>query len=192
MSTITVVKKNGYAGIAADTLTKWGYTKESARYLVNHDKILQLGDTLIAFAGSMTVEQAIRDYLLGLKRTPPLRTTEEIYRAWLPLHRALKEEYFVNPEEHEEDAVESSRSEVLIANPYGIFGVSAHRSVLEFTRFYSYGSGYEFALGAMYTTYDDDRYDAEEVAKVGVTAGAEFDDGTELPVLSHRVKLRSS
>ena len=190
MSTITVVRKNGYAAIAADTLTKWGYTKEASKYLANHDKTMRLGDNVIAFAGSLTVEQAIRDYLTGLKRVPSLRNSEEIYRAWLPLHRALKEEYFLLPEEHEDDAVESSRAEVLIANPFGIFGVSAHRSVLEFNKFYSYGSGYEFALGAMYAVYDEDRFDAEQVAQIGVAAGAEFDDGTELPVVSHVIKLQ--
>lgn len=190
MSTITVVRKNGYAAIAADTLTKWGYTKEASKYLANHDKTMRLDDNVIAFAGSLTVEQAIRDYLLSLKRLPPLRNSEEIYRAWLPLHRALKEEYYLLPEEHEDDAVESSRAEVLIANPHGIFGVSAHRSVLEFNKFYSYGSGYEFALGAMYAVYDEDRFDAEQVAQIGVAAGAEFDDGTELPVVSHVIKLQ--
>jgi ATP-dependent HslUV protease, peptidase subunit HslV len=119
-----------------------------------------------------------------------LRNSEEIYRAWLPLHRALKEEYFLNPEEHEDDAVESSRSEVLIANPHGIFGVSAHRSVLEFNRFYAYGSGYEFALGAMYARYDDVDYTAEQIAKLGVAAGAEFDDGSDTPIICQVIQLR--
>lgn len=190
MSTITVVKKNGYAAIAADTLTKWGYTKEASRYLVNHDKIMRWGGNVLAFSGSMSVEQAIRDYLMEFKRVPVWRSAEAIYKAWLPLHRALKEDYFLNPDEHEEDAVESSRTEILIANAYGIYGVSAHRTVLEYTRFYAYGSGYEFALGAMYAAYEDDRYDAEALARLGVAAGAEFDDGTELPVISHVIKLR--
>jgi len=33
MTTIAVVRKNGYAAIAADTLTKWGSGKESAAYI---------------------------------------------------------------------------------------------------------------------------------------------------------------
>ena len=58
------------------------------------------------------------------------------------------------PEEDKEDALESSRMDCLIANPHGIFGVAAHRTVQEFSRFYAYGSGSDYALGAMYSAYE--------------------------------------
>ena len=38
MTTIAVVRKSGYAAIAADTLTKWGTGKESAAYVANNTK----------------------------------------------------------------------------------------------------------------------------------------------------------
>src|SRR5262245_60791110 len=72
MSTITVVKKNGYAAIAADTLTSWGYIKQTSEYLLNHQKITEFGNSFIALAGSMTVSQSIRNYLAGLKNQPDL------------------------------------------------------------------------------------------------------------------------
>ena len=40
MTTIAVVKKQGVAAIATDTLTKWGTGKESAGYIANNDKIV--------------------------------------------------------------------------------------------------------------------------------------------------------
>ncbi len=43
MTTVAVVRKEGVAAIAADTLTKWGSAKESAVYIANHEKILQRG-----------------------------------------------------------------------------------------------------------------------------------------------------
>ena len=43
MTTITVVKKGGIAAIAADTLTKWGAGKESAKYIANSEKITKIG-----------------------------------------------------------------------------------------------------------------------------------------------------
>ena len=48
MTTISVVRKGGVAAIAADTLTKWGSGKESAKYIANSEKIIQVGDNYIA------------------------------------------------------------------------------------------------------------------------------------------------
>ena len=53
MTTIVVVRKNGIAAIAADTLTKWGTGKESAKYIANNDKIVRAGDTWIGAAGEI-------------------------------------------------------------------------------------------------------------------------------------------
>ncbi len=80
--------------------------------------------------------------------------------------------------------------DVLIANPHGIFGVSGHRTVQEFSRFYAYGSGSDYALGALYSAYDDTGRDAEQLARHAVEAAAEFDDGTGLPITSFTVRLQ--
>lgn len=62
MTTIAVVKKNGYAAIAADTLTKWGSGKESGAYIANSDKIVKVGSTFLAGSGSATFKFILRDY----------------------------------------------------------------------------------------------------------------------------------
>jgi hypothetical protein len=49
MTTIVAVKKNGYATIAADTLSLWGNMKESAEHIVNHEKILKFQDNYLGF-----------------------------------------------------------------------------------------------------------------------------------------------
>ena len=54
MTTIAVVRKNGIAAIAADTMTKWGTGKESAAYIANNDKIVRAGDSYLGAAGSAT------------------------------------------------------------------------------------------------------------------------------------------
>ena len=190
MSTITVVKKNGVAAIAADTLTKWGYIKESSDYIANHQKIIKVGDSYIGATGSMTFGQSLNDYLKSPTAEFSLDSKEDIFSSWNRLHQALKENYYLNAEEDEEDSFESTRANVLIANPMGIFGVGSHRAVQEFTMFYSYGAGCEFALGAMYVAYNDERYGAEQIARLGVEASAEFDDSTGTPVVSYTVRLR--
>ena len=184
MTTVTVVKKDGRIAIAADTLTKWGGGKESAAYVANHEKIIRVGDSFVAITGSATFKLILADYFSGLESPPPFDTTLEIFRVWNQMHAVLKEQYYLQTGEDKEEDLESSRMDVLIANPKGIFGVAAHRTVQEFSRFYAYGSGSPYALGAMYAAYRAPSLDAEAMARLGVMAAAEFHDETGLPIQS--------
>jgi ATP-dependent protease HslVU (ClpYQ) peptidase subunit len=184
MTTVTVVRKEGRIAIAADTLTKWGGGKESAGYVANHEKIIRVGDSYIAITGSATFKLILADYFSALDEPPRLDSAGEIFRVWNTLHGALKEQYYLQTGEDKEEDLESSRMDVLIANPRGIFGVAAHRTVQEFSRFYAYGSGSPYALGAMYAAWRAPSLDAEALARLGVMAAAEFHDETGLPVQS--------
>jgi ATP-dependent HslUV protease subunit HslV len=184
MTTIAVVRKNGYVAIAADSMTKWGSAKESAAYVLNHDKILKIGDSHVAITGSATFKLIIEDYFSDARAEVRLNSVRDIFRTWQKLHPVLKERYFINPDEDKEDDLESSRLDVLIANPYGIFGVAAHRTVQEFSKFYAYGSGSDYALGALYASYDRSDLSAEALTRLAIETAAEFDDGTGLPLTS--------
>ena len=190
MTTIAVVRKNGYAAIAADTLTKWGTGKESAAYVANNTKIVKVGDTHVAGSGTSTFKLILRDYFA--QRSVPSRFdgTMAIFRTWQAFHAALKEQYYLVAVNEKDDTLESSKFDVLIANPHGIFGVGAHRTVQEYRKFYAIGTGTDLALGAMYAAYDRPGLSAEQVARLAVEAAAEFDDGTGLPVISHAIRLR--
>ncbi|MGA7179902.1 MAG: hypothetical protein WBX11_10000 [Thiobacillaceae bacterium] len=181
MTTLVVVKKNGAAAIAADTLTKWGSIKESADYVVNHGKILQVGDNLIAVTGYTTFISILKDYFAQKDVEADFSGVAGIFRTWQQLHAVLKDRYFLQSGEDKDDDIESSQMDVLIANPRGIFGVAEHRSVQEFSRFYAYGSGSELALGAMFALYPS-QLTAEQIARRAIEAAAEFDDRTGLPV----------
>lgn len=189
MTTIAVVRKDGRAAIAADTLTKWGSGKESAAYIVNHDKILQVGTSFLGVTGNATFKTILRDYFARSRVYARFNTPLEIFKTWQKLHAVLKRDYFLLAGENEDDSVESSRMDVLIANPHGIFGIAAHRTAQEFSRFYAFGSGSDYALGAMYSVYGRSGWDAERIARYAIEAAAEFDDGTALPVTSHAVRL---
>ncbi len=191
MTTIVVARKEGRVAIAADTLTKWGNGKESADYVANHEKILRVGDSYLAVTGSATFKLILADYFASLETPPPLDSVANIFGVWNALHGVLKEHYYLQTGEDKEDDLESSRMDVLIANPHGIFGVAAHRTVQEFTRFYAYGSGSPYALGAMYAAYRAPSLDAEAVARLGVMAAAEFHDESGLPVQSCVLDLQA-
>ncbi len=176
--------------IAADTLTKWGSGKESAAYIANSEKILKIGANYIAVTGNATFKLILRDYFVEQANEIQLSNPMEIFRTWNRLHSTLKEKYFLMPEEDKEDAIESTRMDVLIANTHGIFGVSGHRTVQEFSKFYAYGSGSDYALGALWASYDRKGLSVMQIARRAIEAAADFDDGTGLPVQSYTVRLR--
>src|SRR6187549_1929762 len=190
MTTIAVVKKNGYAAIAADTLTKWGTGKESAAYVANNVKIVKAGDSYLGASGTATFKLIMRDYFGQRGVVARFDSTINIFKTWQAFHAALKEQYYLVSVNEKDDTVESSKFDVLIANPHGIFGVGAHRTVQEYVKFYAIGSGTDVALGAMYGVYDDPKRSAEDIARFAIEAAAEFDDATGLPVMSHSIKLK--
>jgi ATP-dependent HslUV protease subunit HslV len=190
MTTIAVVRKNGYCAIAADTLTKWGSGKESAAYVANHDKLVKAGDTWLAASGTSTFKLIMRDYFGQRGAQARFDSAINIFKTWQAFHSALKERYYLVSVNEKDDTVESSKFDVLLANPHGIFGVGAHRTVQEYRKFYAIGSGTDLALGAMFAAYDSPRLSAEQVARLAIEAAAEFDDATGLPVVSQSVKLK--
>jgi ATP-dependent protease HslVU (ClpYQ) peptidase subunit len=189
MTTIAVVRKSGHCAIAADTLTKWGSGKESAAYIANHDKIIKVGASYLGVTGSATFKTILTDYFARPRVHARFNTPIEIFRTWHKLHTALKRDYFLVVGDEEDESLESSRMDVLIANPRGIFGIAAHRTAQEFSRFYAFGSGSDYALGAIYAVYDRAGWGAERIARFAIEAAGEFDDGTALPVTSQSVKL---
>jgi ATP-dependent protease HslVU (ClpYQ) peptidase subunit len=185
-----VVRKNGYAAIAADTMTKWGTGKETAEYIVNHDKIFRVGNSYLGVTGNATFQTILRDYFERPRVSPRFDTPDEIFKTWQKLHAVLKQDYYLIPGHGEDDAIESSRMDVLIVNQRGIFGVAAHRTVQEFAKYYAFGSGGDIAMGVLYATYGDAKRSAEDIARFAIEGAAEFDDSTGEPVISYAVKLR--
>ena len=132
----------------------------------------------------------MHDYFARPKTKARFDSTIQIFRTWQAFHSVLKNDYFLVTGSDKDDSLESSRFDVLLANPHGIFGVGAHRTVQEYVKFYAIGSGTDVALGAMYGVYDDPGRSAEDIARFAIEAAAEFDDATGLPVMSHSIKLK--
>lgn len=189
MRTIVVVRKNKTIAIGADTMTKLGYTCESAEYIKNHSKIIKVGQSYIALTGHASGELVMKSYFSNLKTKVALDSPQSIFETARTMHRSLKEDYFLNPTEDTDDPLESSQFECLIANAHGIFGLYALRSVQEYSKFYAFGSGYRFALGALHAAYDTE-LDAKQIARAGLTEAAEFDDGTGLPLEIKTIKVK--
>jgi len=199
MSTIVAVVKNGVACIAADSLTSFGDTKQSAEFVVNSDKILSLSNTsthddiqsltYMGIVGSAAHHLVLQNLVVDHADKIDLSDRMSIFITLKTIHPILKEEYFLNSKEEDEDSYESSRVDALIMNTNGIFGLYSLREVEQYSRFWAVGSGSEFALGAMQTAYEV--YDtAEQIAQAGVVAGATFDNASSLPMTSYTLELK--
>ncbi len=188
MSTIVAVKKNGKACIAADTLTTFGDVKQSSEFDDTHDKIYKHEDNYFGIVGSAAHHIVIQSLLAKHGEDLEFKTQLDIFESFRKLHPILKDEYFLNPKDEEDDPYESSRIDTLLINPHGIFAVYALREVFEYSRFWAVGSGGDIALGAMYAAYEQ-LDSAEDIAKIGVEAGATFNNATALPLTSYTIDL---
>src|SRR4051812_1809224 len=188
MTTCVVVKKNYEIAIASDSLVTFGDTRLSHAYEVN-EKVFQVGESYITLAGTAAHFPVMRKLLTEMGDDCKLRSRDEVFDTYSKVHEILKEKYFLNTKEDEDDPYESSQITSLVANPHGIFGVYSYREVFSFDRFWGIGSGRNFALGAMYAVYET-AANAREIAEIGVKAGAEFDKSTSAPfrIFSFSVK----
>jgi len=192
VSTIVVALKNNVACIAADSLTSFGDTKQPASYVTDSDKIMcfsgLVSDTYMGIVGSAAHQLVMQNLIINHTDKIDFSNRLTIFNTLKTIHPILKEEYFLNSKEEEEDSYESSRVDALIMNANGIFGLYSLREVDQYSRFWAVGSGSEFALGAMHAVYDQFD-DAEKIASAGVEAGATFDNGSSLPMTSYSMKV---
>lgn len=193
MSTIVAVLKNNVACIAADSLTSFGDTKQAAEYVTDSDKILRFtgvsSENYMGIVGSAAHQLVMQSLIISHSDKIDFSNRLTIFNTLKTIHPILKEEYFLNSKEEDEDSYESSRVDALIMNANGIFGLYSLREVDQYSRFWAVGSGSEFALGAMYAVYDK-LDDAEQIAKAGITAGATFDSGSALPMTSYSMAVK--
>lgn len=188
MSTIVVVKKAGQVCIAADSLTSFGDLRLGSEYDADHDKIIKTKDAHIGIVGSAAHQLVMESILADKKIKTDFSSKLAIFETFRSLHPVLKEKYFLNAKDEDDDPYESTQIDALIASEHGIFGVHSLREVSHYTRFWSIGSGSEYALGAMFAVYD--LYDtAEEIAAAGVKAGAEFNTSSGMPMSSYTIAL---
>ncbi len=195
MTTLVVVKKAGQVAIAADTLVTFGDTSLSHRFEAN-SKIFKIdtpqGLSYVGMAGTVAHFPVLRKAMTALPREQlKLGSRDEVFDTFIKLHPMLKETFFLQTKEDDNDPYESSQYTVVIANATGIYGLYSYREVFEFKEFWGIGSGRSFALGAMHACWDKAKT-AREVAVAGMNAGCEFDKNSGGPVEVFTLKLKAS
>lgn len=180
MTTVVAVKKHGRVAIAADTLARYGSTRESSDYIANSDKLLRVGRAWLCPTGPASAQLVLRSYFQNPEHPRAFDSIDDIFETLRHMQASLKEDYFLNPKEDEGDPFDSMQMEIMIASRGGIFGAYPLRSIQEYTRFYAFGSGATYALGAMHALYDE-LSSVEVIARRAIEAAATFDDSTSLP-----------
>ena len=188
MSTIVAVQKNNKICIAADTLTTFGDVRQSNQYDLTSDKILQHEDNYIGIVGSAAHHLVMQHVIENESSIICLDSSIDIYKTFLALHPILKEQYFLNAKDEDDDAYESSRIDALIANRHGIFGIYSLREVFQYQHFWAVGAGAEIALGALYAMYQIEE-DAEKIASCAVEASAEFHTSCAMPLTKYCIDI---
>lgn len=190
MSTIVVARKGRTACIAADTLTTFGEIRLDSSLDRHHSKIQTFGKTQMGIVGSaahtLVAERAFNDKELGAD----FSTRDSTFDTLIRLHPILKERYFLNSKDAEEDPYETSQIDAVFANSNGIFALYSLREVYEYTRYWAVGSGACYALGAMHAVYDKYK-SARDIARAGAEAGAAFDTSSLLPLTLKTIKLNA-
>ena len=194
MTTVIVVKKSGQVAIAADTLVTFGDTRLSSRFEAN-SKLFKIdtpaGPSYVGIAGTVAHFPVLRKTMLALpKKELLLGSKDEVFDTFTKLHPMLKDTFFLQTKEDDNDPYESSQFSVVVANATGIYGLYSYREVFEFNEFWGIGSGRSFALGAMHAVWDKTRT-AREIALIGMAAGCEFDKNSGGPVEVFTLKLKN-
>ncbi|MEO7159847.1 MAG: MFS transporter [Polaromonas sp.] len=195
MTTLVVAKKAGQVAMAADTLVTFGDTSLTQRFEAN-SKIFKVdtpdGLSYIGMAGTVAHFPVLRKAMSTLPGEQlKLGSRDDVFETFLKLHPMLKETFFLQSKEDDNDPYESSQFTVLIANATGIYGLYSYREVFEFKEFWGVGSGRSFALGAMHACWDKAKT-AREVAMAGLHAGCEFDKNSGGPIDVFTLKLKAS
>lgn len=188
MSTIVVTQKKDRVCIGADTLSCLGSLRQRASHIVNKTKITKIGDTFVGLTGTSASLVVLNSYFANPERPRDFSSTDAIFETLRHAHHFLKGEYFMAAHPEKDDEYESTQFYGLAANPHGIFALYSFRSAQQFHKFWAAGSGRDFALGAMQVVYDRAK-SAEEVARAGLEAAAEFDSATGGPFEIHTIPL---
>jgi ATP-dependent protease HslVU (ClpYQ) peptidase subunit len=186
MSTLVMVERAGVGCMAADTLTSFGSRKQSARYVAKPEKILEVDGSYVGLVGWCAHQSVLESVFAHGLELPMIASERDLFEFSRVLHCKLKEEYFLNPREDSDDPYESSQMMLFILNRNGMFGLDSLRSAERYRRFAAAGSGSSYALGAMYAAYEQG-LPAEDIARLGVEAGVEFDRASFGPITLRRV-----
>lgn len=190
MSTIVIVKKAGKVVIGADTMYSCGSIQVNKSYRSNNDKIIKHGNSYIGTVGSSAFYHLLLSLFKRHKELINLNSAEDIFETLRRIHPILKDEYYINTDESDDDTQEFESNQLfgLIANNTGAYEIQSYREVHTVEKFWAIGSGKEFALGAMHALYNT-LNNPRKIVEAGLKAACDLDKSSGMPLLIKSVSL---
>lgn len=191
MSIVCAAVKDGEIAISCDTQSNDGSLTVSSKHIKNSNKLYVVNDSIMGIVGWNAISGMVEHLIEHNKESFKLNNRVEIFSSLVLLHEKMKDDYFIETKEHDQQPVESNQLDALIINKYGLFEIGSYREVNEFKTYWAIGSGRRIALGAMHALYDQ-KVTAKKVVESGVKAAAEFDDCCGLPVKTKVIKINKN
>ena len=188
MSIVCAAIKNGTVAISSDTQASFGSLKISSKHLKNNNKLFEVNKSIIGVVGWHAITHMLEHLLKNEKQIFKLNSRMEIFSTLINLQEKLKDNYFINTSEEDDQPVESNQIDAIIINKFGLFEIGSYREVNEYMTFCARGSGNKIALGAMHALYNSNA-SAKKIVEAGVRAACEFDDSCSLPLITKSIKL---
>ena len=188
MSIICAAIKNKEIAISSDTQSNFGPLNISSKHIKNASKLYQVNDSIIGAVGWLAISDMLEHLMKNDKELFKLNNRMNIFSSFQNMHTIMKENYYIETKEEDDQPVESSQIDALIINKHGLFSVSSYREVNEFKTFWAIGSGQSIALGAMHTLYER-HHSAKEIVEAGVAAATEFDESCGMPLKTKIISL---
>lgn len=188
MSIICGVIKDNQVAISCDTLSNCGSLTVSATHLINSTKLLKVNGSIIGIVGWSAVSDMIEHLIINDQKLFQFNNRMEIFSSLLRLHREMKENYFLDTNEDDDQPAESNQLTSIIINKNGLFNTASYREVNQYSTYWAIGAGNQLALGAMHALYDKP-FTAKEIAEAGVLAAAEFEESCGLPLQTEVLNL---
>lgn len=157
---------------------------------MNNHKFFKHGDSYVGLVGWNNFNNILENILKDKSVELEFSDRSKIFNSLLKIHQKMKDEYFIETREDDEQPVESSQIDGLIISPNGIYEFDSYRAVDEYSKYWALGSGRRYALGALHCAYGTTKT-SEEIAIAAVKASCTFDDGSALPVLFETIKLKN-
>ena len=175
MSIIVAVRKKERIVLAADTLSVFGSNSPT---VANHSakKLRRVGSSIMGSTGWALYANILDDYLASKEEEPVLLSEPDVFRFFLELWQAMKEHYsFVNDQCADDDSPFANLdASFVVANQDAIFHIGSNLSITRFEQYTAVGCAADYALGALFATYEHED-DPEALARKAVSASMALD-----------------
>ncbi len=179
MTTLAAAQKDGVTAIATDSCLNIGDYRASSAEQVNTSKLI-VGDRFALGLTGTAASHYAYEVLVEELGPIPTETPQAVFGWMNRAHGQLKERFFAQDPEADDDFERSPYHAGLLVGPGKIYLIAATRNVAEFRRFRATGSGDHLAIGAMEALYDS--LPAEDLVRRAVEIACKYDSGSEGPV----------